>query len=154
MEINKRKIVLLILANVFIIASFGLTFKNHYYETENFKPRAVDQFGANGIISSFCYSNEIYNTKDVFETKVKNEYSQLNINKFDLSPSALYNSFQTSINDSVFFKKPIDDIKNSKIIKQLENYYETVQVVIINPTVKFIKFISKISSYNTDPKES
>lgn len=151
-----RKILAIVLMNVMLIASFGLTLIDHHCNMANSTNVSVLQLKLlenNYSMPSSCCSNNQQERNDIFKTELKNKCCELNQEQFELSPSSLFNTFQKTVVQSEFFQKSINDVKNSEAIKQLENYYETTQVVIIKPTTKILKFISKITSLKDNTKE-
>lgn len=156
MKKQKNKIITVILANVMLIASFGFTFIDHHCNIANYKEVSVLQLSAienQFKMPSSCCSNEISDTNDIFKTEIKQACCEFNEKKFELSPSSIFNTIQKNVVKTDFFKKSIEDVKNSETIKQLENYYETAQDVIVKPTFNILKFLSKISTLRDNTKE-
>ncbi len=156
MNMRNKKIVSLILVNTILFASFGFTFIEHHCNMANSTDVSILQFNLlenNYSMPASCCRNEQEAKNDFLKTDLKNNCCELNQNKFELSPTYIFNAVQKTVVQSGFFQKSIDNVKNSETIKQLENYYETAQVVIVKPTINILKFISKISSLKDNSKE-
>ncbi|HRT67494.1 MAG TPA: hypothetical protein P5216_02010 [Bacteroidota bacterium] len=153
---RNKKIVSLILVNTILFASFGFTFIEHHCNMANSTDVSVLQFNLlenNYSMPASCCRNEQEAKNDFLKTDLKNNCCELNQNKFELSPTFIFNTIQEAVIHSDFYQKSIDDVKNSEAIKQLENYYDTAQDIIVKPTINILKFISKISSLKDNSKE-
>ncbi|GEM_PF-1776227 len=153
---QKKKIVTLVLLNALLFASFGITFIDHHCDMAQSTKVSLMQFNlpeSQSAMSSSCCSKINTGTNNIFKTEIRKNCCEFNQNKFDLSPSSIFSTIQKTALESEYFKKSIDDVKNSETVKQLENYYETAQVMLIKPSFNILKFISKITSLSNKTKE-
>ena len=156
MKMQKKKILSILLINVMLIASFGITFIDHHCNMANSTNVSVLQLNLlenNYSMPSSCCADKQENKNDIFKTELKNKCCEFNQSEFELSPTSIFNTVHRTVVQSDFFQKSVDDVKNSETIKQLENYYETAQEVIVKPTSNILKFLSKISSLKDNTKE-